>query len=125
MKTFLIAALMMFSIETLADTCPQKSQELTWLLQQTWFSKTPGYLNIAFGTDEMGSSGGGYAHTRYFYCYEDGLITLRDIKEKKIVGVFKVKEIDKEKLVLTVPFKLDVIEYCRAEICPNLHKLTR
>ena len=123
MKTFLIAALMMFSIETLADTCPQKSQELTWLLQQTWFSKTPGYLNILFATDEMSSWGYERVYSKaYFYCYEDGLITLRDKKEKKIVGVFRVKEIDKEKLVLTVPFKLDVIEYCRAEICTNLHK---
>lgn len=117
MKTFLVAVSMLFSMGSLAGTCPQKSQELTLLLQQTWFSMTPGYLNIAFGTDEMGSSGKGYAHTRYFYCYEDGLITLRDKKEKKIVGVFKIKAIDKERLVLTIPFKPDVIEYCRSEVC--------
>ena len=122
MKSFLITALVLFSVESLADTCPQKSQELTLLLQQTWFSKSSRYLNIAFGTDEMGSSGRGHENVRYHYCYEDNLITLRDKKEKKIVGVFRVKEIDKEKLVLTVPFKLDVIEYCRAEICTNLHK---
>ena len=118
MKSFLIAVLMMFSIEAVADGCPQKPEGLSLLLQKTWLSKSPGYFNLIIDDTSIGSWEKGYAYReQYFYCYENGLLTLRDKKEKKIVGVFKVKEIDKEKLVLTIPFKPDVIEYCRAEVC--------
>ena len=118
MKSFLVGVLMLFSIESLADNCPQKPEGLSLLLQKTWISRSPGYFNLVIDNTSIGAWEKGYAYReQYLYCYEDGLITLRDKKEKKIVGVFKVKEIDKEKLVLTVPFKPDAIEYCRSEIC--------
>ena len=118
MKSFLIATLLLFSIESLADNCLQKPEGLSWLLQQSWVARSPGYVNLVIGDDLIGSWGKGLAYReQYFYCYENGLLTLRDKKEKKIVGVFKVKEIDNEKLVLTIPFKPDSIEYCRSETC--------
>ena len=118
MKSFLIATLLVFSMESLADNCPPKPEGFAYLLQQSWVSRSPGYTNILIDNTSIGSWGKELTYReQYFYCYENGLLTLRDKKEKKIVGVFKVKEIDKEKLVLTIPFKPDVIEYCRAEVC--------
>lgn len=120
MKSFLIVTLMMFSIESLADNCPPKPEGFAYLLQQSWVSRSPGHMNLVIGDDLIGTWGKGPLHReQYFYCYENGLLTLTDKKEKKIVGVFKIKEIDKEKLVLTIPFKPDVIEYCRVEVCPK------
>lgn len=120
MKTFLIVTLMMFFIESLADNCPPKPEGFAHLLQQSWVSRSPGHTNILIDNTSIGSWGKELTHREhYFYCYENGLLTLKDKKEKKIVGVFKIKEIDKEKLVLTIPFKPDVIEYCRVEVCPK------